>query len=338
MRQADGAWVGWTGVARTWRPSRSTATACAWCPVGLTAQEVADYYEGFSNDTLWPLYHDVISPPEYHRHWWDAYRRVNRRFAEAAAEQAARRRHGVGARLPAPAGPGDAARAARPTCGSATSTTSRSRPLEIFAQLPWRRQVRRGPARGRPRRVPARRATRPTSSAWSAGSRTCTRGPDRSRRPTPGRSARCGPPPSRSRSTPPGSTRWPAPPRCGPAPRRSARTSGDPTCCCSASTGSTTPRASGTGSRPSASCSRRGGCEVPGAALVQVASPSRENVEAYQQLRDEVELARRPDQRRVRPDRRRSRPLPAPLLPARRRWRRCTGRPTSCSSRRCATA
>ena len=32
-----------------------------------------DYYEGFSNDTLWPLYHDVIAPPSYHRDWWDAY-------------------------------------------------------------------------------------------------------------------------------------------------------------------------------------------------------------------------------------------------------------------------
>ena len=58
-------------------------------PVGLSEEEVADYYEGMSNGTLWPLFHDVIAAPEYHRSWWDAYVRVNRRFADAAAAQAA---------------------------------------------------------------------------------------------------------------------------------------------------------------------------------------------------------------------------------------------------------
>ena len=32
--------------------------------VGLSDDEVRDYYEGFSNATLWPLYHDVIAPPQ----------------------------------------------------------------------------------------------------------------------------------------------------------------------------------------------------------------------------------------------------------------------------------
>jgi trehalose-6-phosphate synthase len=39
--------------------------------------------------TLWPLYHDVIAPPQFHRRWWEAYVTANRRFAQAAAEQAA---------------------------------------------------------------------------------------------------------------------------------------------------------------------------------------------------------------------------------------------------------
>ena len=55
----------------------------------LSAEDVELYYEGFSNDTIWPLYHDVIAEPRYRRVWWDAYVRVNRRFAEAAAEAAA---------------------------------------------------------------------------------------------------------------------------------------------------------------------------------------------------------------------------------------------------------
>jgi trehalose 6-phosphate synthase len=58
-------------------------------PVTLTDEDVELYYEGFSNDTIWPLYHDVISPPAYHREWWEAYVRVNERFAAAAASVAA---------------------------------------------------------------------------------------------------------------------------------------------------------------------------------------------------------------------------------------------------------
>ena len=42
--------------------------------------------DSFSNDTLWPIYHDVIVPATFHRGWWNTYRDVNRRFAEAVAK------------------------------------------------------------------------------------------------------------------------------------------------------------------------------------------------------------------------------------------------------------
>ena len=35
--------------------------------VGLSEDEVSDFYEGFCNATLWPLYHDVIVPPVFRR-------------------------------------------------------------------------------------------------------------------------------------------------------------------------------------------------------------------------------------------------------------------------------
>ncbi|UOE45447.1 bifunctional alpha,alpha-trehalose-phosphate synthase (UDP-forming)/trehalose-phosphatase [Agromyces larvae] len=88
MRAADGAWIGWAGVADR-EFDAFEHDGIELIPVPLSADEVADYYEGFSNDTLWPLYHDVIAPPTFHREWWDAYVRVNRRFAEAAARAAA---------------------------------------------------------------------------------------------------------------------------------------------------------------------------------------------------------------------------------------------------------
>ncbi len=88
MQASDGAWVGWSG-APDLASEPFDADEMRLVPVTLSADEIERYYEGFSNDTLWPLYHDVISPPTYHRTWWDAYRRVNQRFADAAVAQAA---------------------------------------------------------------------------------------------------------------------------------------------------------------------------------------------------------------------------------------------------------
>ncbi|MFH8250278.1 trehalose-6-phosphate synthase [Microbacterium sp. B2969] len=88
MRREDGAWVGWPGQPDLEvEPFEFEGTHLV--PVALSADEVENYYEGFSNDTIWPLYHDVIAAPQYRRVWWEAYVRVNRRFAEAAASVAA---------------------------------------------------------------------------------------------------------------------------------------------------------------------------------------------------------------------------------------------------------
>jgi trehalose 6-phosphate synthase len=87
-----GSWVGWIGEAtahgaKTLEPFELESLRIR--PVPLTPEEVGRYYEGFSNSSLWPLYHDAIETPIFKRRWWDAYRRVNLRFAEAAADEAA---------------------------------------------------------------------------------------------------------------------------------------------------------------------------------------------------------------------------------------------------------
>ncbi|RUQ97686.1 trehalose-6-phosphate synthase [Labedella endophytica] len=84
MRSADGAWIGWPGSVDT-HVEPFEHGGITMVPVSLDQTEVERYYEGFSNDTLWPLYHDVIAQPSYHREWWDSYVSVNRRFAERAA-------------------------------------------------------------------------------------------------------------------------------------------------------------------------------------------------------------------------------------------------------------
>ena len=97
LRRRNGAWVGWPGVIDDRVDDDVEAEGdpidqegMRLLPVRLSADDVADYYEGFSNATLWPLYHDVIVKPAYHRAWWERYVKVNRRFAAATARAAAR--------------------------------------------------------------------------------------------------------------------------------------------------------------------------------------------------------------------------------------------------------
>lgn len=142
MRGADGAWIGWSGAPDLDADAFELDGMCL-VPVRLSAADVKAHYEGFSNATLWPLYHDVIARPEYHRPWWEAYRRVNRRFAEAAAEQAAPGAtvwvHDYQLQL-VPA----MLRELRPDVRIGFFNHIPFPPLEIFSQLPWGRQVIQG--------------------------------------------------------------------------------------------------------------------------------------------------------------------------------------------------
>ena len=142
-----GAWVGWAGDAGD-APEPFDEAGIHLHPVPLSAAEVRDYYEGFSNDTLWPIYHDVIVPATFHREWWSSYQTVNQRFAEAVAEVAAE-----GATVwvqdyqlqlvPT------LLRKLRPDVRIGWFNHIPFPPVELFAQLPWR-------PRPRPRRRPRR--------------------------------------------------------------------------------------------------------------------------------------------------------------------------------------
>ncbi len=142
MRAAEGAWVGWVG-----QPDAEFAPfdtdGIRIVPVPLTADEVENYYEGFSNDTLWPLYHDVIAAPGYHRVWWDSYVAANEKFAAATAAIAA-----PGATvwvqdyqlqlLP------KLLRALRPDLIIGFFNHIPFPPYGIYSQLPWRTQIIEG--------------------------------------------------------------------------------------------------------------------------------------------------------------------------------------------------
>lgn len=87
LRAEKGTWIGWGGGSSAIEPFELDGMQLY--PVELSAAEMEKYYEGFSNASLWPLYHDAVEPPVYRRSWWDSYRRVNERFARAAAQVAA---------------------------------------------------------------------------------------------------------------------------------------------------------------------------------------------------------------------------------------------------------
>jgi len=141
MRKNAGAWIGWHGADDDVDPFEHEGLSLV--PVPLSVQEVEEYYEGFSNSTLWPLYHDVIAAPKFHREWWDAYVAVNRRFADRAVEVAAE-----GAvvwiqdyqlqLVP------QMLREQRPDLRIGFFLHIPFPPAELFNQIPWRRQLLEG--------------------------------------------------------------------------------------------------------------------------------------------------------------------------------------------------
>ncbi|WP_437307630.1 bifunctional alpha,alpha-trehalose-phosphate synthase (UDP-forming)/trehalose-phosphatase [Sorangium sp. So ce388] len=86
-----GLWLGWPGdVSRLSAEQRQEVeeqlARLGTVPVHLTASEVRRYYDGFSNDVLWPLFHYLVEKVHVDaRRDWESYRAVNERFADAVA-------------------------------------------------------------------------------------------------------------------------------------------------------------------------------------------------------------------------------------------------------------
>jgi len=92
-QRSESLWLGWPGdVSRLDAGQRAqlnrNLAELRTVPVYLTQGEVSRYYEGFSNEVLWPLFHyltDKVQRDAWRN--WRTYEEVNRRFAEGAAEQ-----------------------------------------------------------------------------------------------------------------------------------------------------------------------------------------------------------------------------------------------------------
>ncbi len=137
-----GAWIGWDGApGRAHRPTELDGLTLA--SVGMTRGEIDRYYHGFCNATLWPLYHDAIQTPTFDRNWWDDYVLINERFARAVCRHAARRAivwiHDYHLQL-AP----QMIRSIRPDLRIGFFLHIPFPPEELFAWLPWRREILHG--------------------------------------------------------------------------------------------------------------------------------------------------------------------------------------------------
>lgn len=147
LRDRGGMWIGWLGASSEelvdfpglddLLSTGAEETGYSLMPVHLTEEEVQRYYFGFSNEILWPLFHDLTTRCNFDPGYWPVYESVNRKFARtimentceedfvwvhdyqlilAAAELAkmgARRQTGFFLHIPFP-------------------------PLDIFIRLPWR--------------------------------------------------------------------------------------------------------------------------------------------------------------------------------------------------------
>jgi trehalose 6-phosphate synthase len=90
LRERGGVWIGWPGTveedgADLDAALSSAGAGYALAPVALTAVERDKFYQGFSNEIIWPLFHDLQSRCNFDPSYWDAYEQVNRKFAHVTA-------------------------------------------------------------------------------------------------------------------------------------------------------------------------------------------------------------------------------------------------------------
>ncbi|WP_369992828.1 bifunctional alpha,alpha-trehalose-phosphate synthase (UDP-forming)/trehalose-phosphatase [Winogradskyella sp.] len=90
--EGNGIWVGWSGL-----PENELSTTLSkevqnkiqkekCVSVPLTNDDIEDYYEGFSNNALWPLFHYFMEYTNFEQQEWEAYKRVNEKFAKVVID------------------------------------------------------------------------------------------------------------------------------------------------------------------------------------------------------------------------------------------------------------
>src|SRR5215468_5355939 len=92
LRDRGGTWIGWPGIAGK-IPEEPFAKATRNAgykivPVALSQTERDEFYYGYSNEVIWPLFHDLQNFCNFDPAYWQAYKQVNVRFADAITRSA----------------------------------------------------------------------------------------------------------------------------------------------------------------------------------------------------------------------------------------------------------
>lgn len=91
-KKGNNLWIGWPGIYVDQQEEEQEIITKLksenMSPVFLSQQDIEEFYEGFSNSTIWPLFHYFTKYVEYHYDFWEAYKKVNQIFCEAVLQQA----------------------------------------------------------------------------------------------------------------------------------------------------------------------------------------------------------------------------------------------------------
>ncbi len=87
LQQYSGYWIGWTGTERSEDIERLfdefSSGHYELVPLYLNSEERNNFYLGFSNEILWPLFHDLQTRCNFDPAYWQTYVSVNDKFAKA---------------------------------------------------------------------------------------------------------------------------------------------------------------------------------------------------------------------------------------------------------------
>lgn len=87
-KSGNSIWVGWPGIEVPKERHQEVIDKLKplnLFPVFLTQEEINLYYEGFSNEVLWPVFHYMVTYANFEQSYWESYKSVNQKFADATA-------------------------------------------------------------------------------------------------------------------------------------------------------------------------------------------------------------------------------------------------------------
>lgn len=90
LRNRGGVWIGWPGIIdgnahelEAILDELTEDTGYTLLPIILSAEEEHGFYHGFSNEIIWPLFHDLFCNCHFDPNFWKTYLQVNQKFSRA---------------------------------------------------------------------------------------------------------------------------------------------------------------------------------------------------------------------------------------------------------------